>query len=249
LARTPFVEMGDYQFRAEYRAVVEQLLEADSALVRGKAALDDQRRAAELRSLESARERFEALFDEALHRRLVAEGAWSFSARALQAALFINLYRDEPALQLPFRLLSLLMDIDEQLTTWRYRHALMVQRMIGLKVGTGGSSGHDYLRLTAEHHRVFRDLFALSTFFIPRSRLPALPPDVRRAMDYRYSDRTEALVSSRIFRVPSAPIRRGCISPPTAITSGPMSHSRHSSNAGSTPLGWPTANGRKCSAK
>ena len=190
LARTPFVEMGDYQFRAEYRRVAQGMLAADSALLRGKTGPDEARRAAELKSLEAACERFEALFDDALHRRLVAEGVWSFSARALQAALFINLYRDEPALQLPFRLLSLLMDIDEQLTIWRYRHALMVQRMIGLKLGTGGSSGHDYLRLTAERHRVFRDLFALSTFFIPRSRLPALPPEVRRAMDYRYTDRT-----------------------------------------------------------
>jgi tryptophan 2,3-dioxygenase len=168
------------------------MLEADAALLRGRAGPGGDRRTADLQSLEAAGRRFEALFDDAAHRRLVAEGVWSFSARALQAALFINLYRDEPALQLPFRLLSLLMDIDEQLTAWRYRHALMVQRMIGLKLGTGGSSGHDYLRLTAERHRVFRDLFALSTFFIPRSRLPALPPAVRRAMDYRYADRTGA---------------------------------------------------------
>jgi tryptophan 2,3-dioxygenase len=59
--------------------------------------------------------------------------------------------------------------------------------MIGMKVGTGGSSGHDYLRRTAEQHRLFGDLFALSTFFIPRSRLPALPPDVQEAMSYRYT--------------------------------------------------------------
>jgi tryptophan 2,3-dioxygenase len=97
-----------------------------------------------------ARARFDALFDEVAHRTLREQGAWRLSMRALQAALFINLYRDEPALQLPFRLLSLLMDIDELPTTWRYRHALMVQRIIGLKVGTGGSSGHNYLRRTAE---------------------------------------------------------------------------------------------------
>ena len=60
--------------------------------------------------------------------------------------------------------------------------------MRGLKVGTGGSSGHDYLRRTAEEHRLFGDLFALSTFFIPRSRLPALPAYVRAAMSYRYAD-------------------------------------------------------------
>ncbi len=187
LERTPFIDMGDYSFRDDYRRTVQGILEADSAMVRARATLTEREKEAELSSLAAARARFDALFDEAAHRQLRERGAWRLSMRALQAALFINLYRDEPALQLPFRLLSLLMDIDELLTTWRYRHALMVQRMIGLKVGTGGSSGHDYLRRTAEEHRVFGDLFALSTFFIPRSRLPALPPDVREAMGYRYA--------------------------------------------------------------
>jgi tryptophan 2,3-dioxygenase len=60
--------------------------------------------------------------------------------------------------------------------------------MIGRKVGTGGSSGHDYLRQTAELHRIFGDLFALSTYFIPRSKLPELPAELRRAMGYRYAE-------------------------------------------------------------
>ncbi len=189
LERTPFIDMGDYDFRDSYRRAVQAMLEGDAAVLGAAGGLSEEQRRRDLEALAAARRRFEALFDEARHRRLVAEGAWRFSARALQAALFINLYRDEPALQLPFRLLSVLMDVEEHLTTWRYRHALMVQRMIGFKVGTGGSSGHDYLRQTAERHRVFADLFGLSTFFIPRSRLPALPPELRRAMDYRYAER------------------------------------------------------------
>ena len=76
------------------------------------------------------------------------------------------------------------MDVDEGFTTWRYRHALMVQRMIGSKIGTGGTSGHDYLRETAERHRVWADLFDLSTFFIPRSVLPDLPPTIAEAMRF-----------------------------------------------------------------
>lgn len=184
LERPPFVETGGYAFRDSYRQAVRDMLEGDAAVMRaGKSG-----RGADLAALEAARRHFDALFDEAAHAALVAAGQWRFSARALQAALFINLYRDEPALQLPFRLLSLLMDIDENLTAWRYRHALLVQRMIGLKVGTGGSSGHDYLRQTADRHRVFKDLFALSTFLIPRSRLPALPAKLRRAMGYRYAE-------------------------------------------------------------
>ena len=38
-----------------------------------------------------------------------------------------RIYRDEPMLQLPFRVLTRLMDIDAQLTNWRSNHALMAQ--------------------------------------------------------------------------------------------------------------------------
>jgi tryptophan 2,3-dioxygenase len=109
------------------------------------------------------------------------------SRAAVQAALFIVVYRDRPVLQQPFRLLAALMNVDELLTLWRYRHALMVQRMIGVKIGTGGSAGHDYLRDTAARHRIFSDLFRLSTYLIPRSRLPKLPREVEDAMGYKYT--------------------------------------------------------------
>jgi tryptophan 2,3-dioxygenase len=187
LERTPFLHGSDYVFSQVYRQAVEDMLDRDGALVRANPALTAAEIAAEERAIAASGERFAAIFDEARHRDLVAQGLWRLSWRALQAALFINLYRNEPVLQLPFRLLSGLMDIDENLTHWRYRHALMVQRMIGRKVGTGGSSGHDYLRQTAERHRIFGDLFALSTFFIPRSRLPELPAPMRQAMGYSYS--------------------------------------------------------------
>ena len=64
-----------------------------------------------------------------------------FSRRALQAALLINLYRDEPILHLPFRLLALLADIERNFTTWRQRHAQMAMRMIGSRIGTGRHVG------------------------------------------------------------------------------------------------------------
>ena len=34
------------------------------------------------------------------------------------------------------------------MSNWRYRHALMVQRMLGMKMGTGGSSGFHYLKVS-----------------------------------------------------------------------------------------------------
>ncbi|MEQ8356921.1 MAG: tryptophan 2,3-dioxygenase family protein [Kiloniellaceae bacterium] len=186
LGRTPFVELGGYRFQESYRAAVAGLLGQDAATLRANDQIKAEEKAAGLAALESARERFEAIYDEKRHSELVAQGAWRLSWRALQAALFITLYRDEPALQLPFRLLNQLMDIDETMTAWRYRHALMVQRMIGMKLGTGGSSGHEYLSEAARRYRVFGDFFALSTFLIPRSALPPLPEALRSAMGYRY---------------------------------------------------------------
>jgi tryptophan 2,3-dioxygenase len=117
----------------------------------------------------------------------MAEGLRKLSYKATHAALFINLYRFEPILHMPFRFLTLLVDIDEMFTTWRYKHALMVHRMIGAKVGTGGSSGHHYLLQTAEKHKIFTDLFDLSTYLIPKSMLPKLPPDIERELGFYYT--------------------------------------------------------------
>lgn len=188
LERTPFVDLGGYKFQEAYRAAVTRLLDQDAATLKANRQIGEDEREAGLAALEAARARFEAIYDEARYAELEQQGAWRLSLPALQAALFITLYRDEPVLQLPFRLLSLLMDIDETMAAWRYRHALMAQRMIGLKLGTGGSSGHDYLAEAARRYRVFGDLFALSTFLIPRSALPPLPEPLRSAMGYRYAE-------------------------------------------------------------
>jgi tryptophan 2,3-dioxygenase len=182
LSRTPFIAMGDFAFGKAYRAAVEKMLKDDAARVRESPVLTEGQRKTEAGAIEAALEKFNAIF--------AADGGpshWRMSLAAVQAALFITVYRDQPVLQLPFRLLTALMDIEESLTLWRYRHALMVQRMIGVKIGTGGSSGHDYLRRTVEAHRVFADLFQLSTYLIPRSALPPLPPEVQSRMGFVYA--------------------------------------------------------------
>lgn len=53
-----------------------------------------------------------------------------------------------------------LVDIDEGLQEWRYRHVKMVERTIGHKTGTGGSSGVDYLASTL-FNPVFPDLWGI----------------------------------------------------------------------------------------
>jgi tryptophan 2,3-dioxygenase len=181
LARTPFLDWGGESFRVAYREAVVRHLAADVETVKADTAIPAERREREISGLDKALEAFAAIFEPDTNR-----DSWRLSSNAVQAALFITVYREMPALQQPFRLLSLLMDIDETLTFWRYRHALMVERMIGRKIGTGGSSGHVYLRNTAERHRVFGDLFQLSTFLIPRSSLPELPAEVRRRLGFVY---------------------------------------------------------------
>lgn len=57
-------------------------------------------------------------------------------------------------------LCELLIDFDEGMQEWRYRHVKMVERTIGNKMGTGGSSGVDYLRNTL-HQRIFPDLWEI----------------------------------------------------------------------------------------
>ena len=191
LARTPFLQLGDYDFWREYRGCVEKNLEQDHAQYADRTDLSEHERAAMERRFEGTRKNFESLFDKDQHEALRADGHRRFRHEALLAALLINLYRDEPILQLPFRVLQLLMDVDEGLTNWRYRHALMAWRMIGNKVGTGGTSGTEYLREAADRYKVFTDLFNLSTFFLPRSALPELPPEVARKMSFQYTGRED----------------------------------------------------------
>ncbi|RYF89907.1 MAG: tryptophan 2,3-dioxygenase, partial [Chitinophagaceae bacterium] len=96
------------------------------------------------------------------------------SPKASRAALFIMLYRGYPLLHIPFQLLNNLLEIDEQLSTWRYRHMSMVHRTIGRRVGTGGSTGRDYLKGALDKHHIFADIARLTSFLIERSRLPKL---------------------------------------------------------------------------
>lgn len=110
--------------------------------------------------------------------------ARSLSPAACRSALFIMLYRGYPLLQLPYQLLHQLLEIDEQLSTWRYRHMSMVHRTIGTRIGTGGSTGRDYLASALEKHHLFREIAALTSFLIQRKRLPELDPLIQRQLGF-----------------------------------------------------------------
>ena len=76
-------------------------------------------------------------------------------------AILLDMYRDDGG---PSVVAECLVDLDEGMQEWRYRHVKMVERTIGDKTGTGGSSGATYLRTTL-FQPMFPDLWAV------RSRL------------------------------------------------------------------------------
>jgi tryptophan 2,3-dioxygenase len=127
-----------------------------------------------------------AAFDEVFFEH--KESHYTLSAKANRAALFIMLYRGYPLLQLPFQLLNNLLEIDEQLSTWRHRHMNMVHRMIGTRIGTGGSSGKDYLKAAADKHYIFKEIAQLTSFLIERRRLPQLPKAVERKLGFAVAE-------------------------------------------------------------
>lgn len=112
------------------------------------------------------------------------EDSTGFSRKAKRAALFILLYRHYPLLHLPYLLLNNLLEIDEQLSTWRFRHVNMVQRMIGARTGTGGSTGKDYLHGALQKHYIYKDLLALNSFLSDRRRLPLLSTELENALKF-----------------------------------------------------------------
>lgn len=56
-----------------------------------------------------------------------------------------------------------------------------------MKTGTGGTSGVEYLNKAAAENKAFRDLWSLSTFLIPSSALPRLPPEMKRKVGFHYT--------------------------------------------------------------
>jgi tryptophan 2,3-dioxygenase len=134
---------------------------------------------------EAEKENFEA-FDRFFFAE--TDSGHALSSKARRAALFIMLYRGYPILQIPFQLLNNLLEIDEQLSNWRYRHMNMVHRMIGTRIGTGGSSGKDYLKSAADKHYIFNEIAQLTSFLIERSKLPVLPVELEKKLGFNHDN-------------------------------------------------------------
>lgn len=186
LERTPFVVDKNYNFWDSYKTAVKDMFEDDINTVKNNPRLSSEEKEKTVASLQQALKSFDILFNEESFKSLRDQGQFRLSYRAIHAALLIQIHRDQPILQTPFRIIQALLDIDELMTNWRYRHALMAMRMLGQKIGTGGTSGHKYLADATAKHKIFGDFFNLTTFLIPRSKVPALPPSLTEKMSFHY---------------------------------------------------------------
>jgi tryptophan 2,3-dioxygenase len=184
LERTPFVSEGTFDFWNQYFACVKEMIESDIEMVQKNPRLSDEERKVSVGRLETSLKQFEMLSADHDYQKLQDTGFFEMSRKAILSALFILIYRDEPILHKPFEVINSLQNLDESITQWRSRHAMMAHRMIGTRIGTGGSSGGEYLQKTASGQKIFTDFFNLSTFLIPRSKIPKLPDSLKKKMGF-----------------------------------------------------------------
>lgn len=184
LEQIPFMETDTYAFWDVYRKAVADVLENDRAEVRTLATAEGTDPTDALAQIDANERGFNAIFDQGSYEELRESGARRLSQRATLATLFISTYRHMPLLQTPYRLIDAIIELDKLVSVWRFRHTMMVSRMIGMRVGTGGSSGHDYLMQTTVRQRVFDDLTSLSSFLLPGKNTPALPDEIIQRLQF-----------------------------------------------------------------
>ncbi len=146
-----------YQRALQHAVAVQALTESDQ----------ERLRARYRGQLAGARRHLDAEDVATDHRHVV---------RRLRAAiLFVDSNRTLPLLSWPGQIIDGLIECEQAMLAFRQRHARMVERVIGRRVGTGGSDGVAYLDQTALKYRVFTEIWAGRTLLLP----PDLCPSVR----------------------------------------------------------------------
>lgn len=183
LARTPIDGSSDEasvrayteSFLASHEAQARRLVETTSSAL---PQMDrDVLRTRYDREVEQAR-----AFLEARDLEHLPEGERQKRRHARAALVFIESHRELPRLAWPREVVESTLVLEQSMIIWRWRHARMVERVIGRRVGTGGSGGVAYLDATAQRYRVFDDLWAVRTLLLKSE----LTPELARAEDYRF---------------------------------------------------------------
>jgi len=131
------------------------------------------------------RARYDAQFASARTHLLaldVDETARKAVKRVRAAILFVDSHRSLPLLSWPGQVIDAIIECEQSMLVFRQRHARMVERVIGRRVGTGGSDGVAYLDNTALKYRVFPEIWAARTLLLP----PELCPTVKNRAFYGF---------------------------------------------------------------
>jgi len=187
LERTPFLKTDRFNFKESYISAVKNMTQKERDSINETDYIAQQDKDIRLNMLQQTENYILSALDESKHKTMQENAEIRLSHKAVMGALLINLYRDMPILRQAFAFLTALVEIDEQFTHFRFRHSQMVLRMLGKKMGTGGSSGYEYLRSTVEKHKIFADLHNISTLLIPRSDLPELPEETLKQLGYYFN--------------------------------------------------------------
>lgn len=115
------------------------------------------------------RDVYETILNPESHEALVRRGERRFTYKAMQGAIMINFYRDEPRFSQPHQILTLLMDIDSLITKWRCENfifyeliEILNESVIHFRQPRHHGSAHDRIA-TAWNWRQFRiSIFAFN---------------------------------------------------------------------------------------
>lgn len=124
LERTPGLEHDGFDFWGKFQEKVEELLNEREKQARNESTefVMNYR----LMDIQKRRDVYKSIFDQAVHEALVARGERRFTYKALQGAMMISFYRDEPRFSQPHQILMLLMDIDSLITKWRCKELVLI---------------------------------------------------------------------------------------------------------------------------
>ncbi|XP_073088642.1 tryptophan 2,3-dioxygenase isoform X3 [Manis javanica] len=117
LERTPGLEPHGFNFWGKFEKNIVEGLEEEFRRIQAKE--ESEEKEEQMAEFQKQKEVLLSLFDEKRHEHLLSKGERRLSYRALQGALMIYFYREEPRFQIPFQLLTSLMDIDTLMTKWR----------------------------------------------------------------------------------------------------------------------------------
>ena len=186
LSRTPFIQFGDFDFISSYKKSLEEMIASEKKNIQETSFLSEAHKEVRMHMLGDADTFYKNIFDEKNYEVRYQKGDVKLSYKSMLAALFISLYREYPILQMPYQILEKISELDEFLTLWRFRHSQMVKRVIGMRVGTGGSVGVNYLLETALKHSIFGDIQTITTLMVPKTDLPKLPTELIAQLQFEY---------------------------------------------------------------